>query len=141
MEENTQLIELLERMEKNSRRQVRLGRLQCLFSLAAAVFCGAAFLLLLNLLPQLLAVLPEIDAVLSQMQGVLSNLETATGQLAQIDLSGMVTGVDTLVSTAQQGLTETMNKLNTIDFQTLNKAIEDLAAVVEPLSKISKMFS
>ena len=32
----------------------------------------------------------------------------------------------------QDSLKQTMDKLNTIDFETLNKAIEDLAAVVQP---------
>lgn len=141
MDENKQMMELLTQMERSARRQVRLGRLQCVFSLAAACFCAGAFLLLLRVLPQLTQVLPQISSVLDQMQTVLANLETTTNQLAQIDLNGMVTGVDNLVTTAQQGLTETMGKLNTIDFATLNKAIEDLAAVVEPMSRILKAFS
>ena len=141
MEDNQKLLELLEQMERNSRKQVRLGRLQCLLSLTAAVFCAGAFVLLYQLLPQVLAILPQIDGVLNQMQGVLTDLGTTTEQLAQIDLSGMVTGVDTLVTTAQQGLNETFGKLDTIDFATLNKAIADLAAVVEPLSKISRLLS
>lgn len=141
MDENKQMLELLERMERNSRRQVRLGRVQCVFSLIAALFCGGAFLLLMEVLPQLTQVLPQIGSVLNQMQTVLNNLETTTEQLAQIDLSGMVTGVDTLVTTAQESLNQTMGKLNTIDFATLNKAIEDLAAVVEPMSRILKAFS
>jgi hypothetical protein len=48
--------------------------------------------------------------------------------------------VDALVSTGQQSLEQTMAKLNDIDFQTLNKAIKDLAAVVEPLAKMSSLF-
>lgn len=141
MEENRQILELLERMEKNSRRQVRLGRIQCLLTLVAAVFCGAAFLVLLRVLPQILEVLPQIDSVLNQMHTVLGNLETTTQQLAQIDLTGMVTDVDALVTTAQESLSQTMQKMNTIDLNTLNKAISDLAAVVEPMSKILRAFS
>lgn len=141
MDENKQMLELLQQMELNSRKQVRLGRIQCLFSLAAAVFCAATLLTVLWALPQLLSVLPQVGAVLSQMQTVLTNLETATQQLSQIDLTSMVTGVDTLVTTAQQGLSETFGKLETIDFKTLNEAIEDLAAVVEPMSRFFKAFT
>ena len=141
MEENRQMAEILERIEKNSRRQARFAAVQCLLTLVAAGFCGASFYLILRLLPEVAQVLPQIGNVLDQMQTVLANLETTTKQLAQIDLAGMVSGVDTLVSTAQQGITETMGKLNTIDFATLNKAIDDLAAVVEPMSRILKAFS
>ena len=74
-------------------------------------------------------------------QGILGNMETATEQLASIDLGGMVADVDALVTTAQNSLTETMKKLDTVDFKALNKAISDLSAVVEPLSKVMKAFS
>jgi hypothetical protein len=52
----------------------------------------------------------------------------------------MVNDVDSLVATAQESLEQTMQNLNTIDFQTLNKAIEDLSKVVEPMSKLMKVF-
>ena len=34
-----------------------------------------------------------------------------------------------------------MEKLNTVDFETLNKAIEDLSKVIEPLAKFFGMFN
>jgi hypothetical protein len=52
----------------------------------------------------------------------------------------MVNDVDSLVATAQECLEQTMQNLNTIDFQTLNKAIDDLAKVVEPMSKLMNVF-
>jgi len=57
-----------------------------------------------------------------------------------MDFTGMVEDVDTLVTTAQSSLEQTMGKLNSIDFNTLNKAIEDLSKVVEPMSKLMKVF-
>lgn len=134
MDENRTMVEILEKIEKNTRRQVWLGRMQCVFALVAALFCGGAFLMLWQ-------VLPQISTVLDQMQTVLANLETSTAELSQIDLPGMITGMDTLVTTAQESLNQTMEKLNTIDFTTLNKAIDDLAAVVEPLSRLLRALS
>ena len=52
----------------------------------------------------------------------------------------MVSGVDSLVTTGQQSLEATMEKLNSIDFEALNKAIKDLAAVTESLSKVTRIF-
>ena len=141
MEENKQTAEILARIEKHSRRQARFAALQCILTLTAALFCAAGFYLVWQILPLVTQALPQISAIMDQMQTVLANLETTTEQLAQIDLSGMVTGVDTLVNTAQNSLNDTMGKLNTIDFQTLNKAIADLAAVVEPLSKVLRVLS
>ncbi len=140
MEENKELLELLQKVEKANRQQVRLTRLVCIFALIAALCCAAVLVLVYSVLPQVTGILPQISTVVTQMQVVLGNLETATAQLSLLDFTGMVGDVEALVSTAQVGLEETMNKLNTIDFETLNQAIEDLAAVVEPLSKLANIF-
>ena len=133
MEENKELLELLQKIEKANRQQVRLTRVVCIFALVAALCCICTVGLVYN-------VLPQINTIISQMQIVLGNLETATAQLSVVDFSGMIADVEALVTTAQQSLDQTMNKLNTIDFQTLNKAIEDLARVVEPMSKLMNVF-
>lgn len=133
MEENKEVLELLKEIEKNSRRQARTGKLLCLLVLAM-VLCSAA------LCGVVLMLLPQVETVIVQMQGVLSNLEEATAQLAAVDFGSMVSNVDALVGTGQQSLQQTMEKLNSIDFKTLNKAIEDLADVVEPLARLTNMF-
>ena len=133
MEENREVLELLKEIEKNGRRQARTGKLLCLLVLAM-VLCSAA------LCGVVLMLLPQVETVIVQMQGVLSNLEEATGQLAAVDFGGMVSNVDALVATGQQSLNQTMEKLNSIDFKTLNNAIEDLADVVEPLARLTNMF-
>lgn len=133
MEENKELLELLKKIEKDNRQQVKLTRFVCIFALIAALSCICALGLVYN-------VLPQINLVISQMQTVLGNLETATAQLSVVDFSGMIGDVEALVTTAQEILNQTMSKLNTIDFQTLNKAIGDLAQVVEPMSKLMNVF-
>ena len=140
MEENKELLELLQKVEKANRQQVKLTRIICIFALIAALCCIGTLGLVYSVLPQITGILPEINEVVTQMQVVLGNLEEATAQLSGMDFAGMVSDVDALVSTAQEGLEQTMNKLNTIDFKTLNKAIEDLAKVVEPMSKLSSIF-
>ena len=140
MEENKELIVLLQNVEKANRQQVKLTRLVCIFALIAAICCGCTLWLVYSILPEIIQILPQISAVATQMQTVLSDLEQATRQLSVMDFTGMVEDVDTLVTTAQSSLEQTMGKLNSIDFETLNQAIEDLSKVVEPMSKLMKVF-
>ena len=133
MEENKELLELLQKIEKTNRQQVKLTRVVCIFALVAALCCICTVGLVYN-------VLPQINTIISQMQIVLGNLETATAQLSVMDFTGMDDDVDSLVATAQESLEQTMHNLTSIDFQTLNTAIEDLAKVVEPMSKLMKVF-
>ena len=140
MDENKELIALLQNIETANRQQVKLTRLVCIFALVAAICCGCTLWLVYSVLPEITQILPQISAVATQMQTVLSDLEQATRQLSVMDFTGMVEDVDTLVTTAQSSLEQTMGKLNSIDFETLNQAIEDLSKVVEPMSKLMKVF-
>ena len=140
MEENKQILELMQKMEKSTRQQVWLGRILCALVLVLVVCCGALLATVSSLLPQVETALVQFTQVMGQMEGLMGDLETVAATLAQADLGGMVENVDALVQTAQQSLALTMEKLNTNDFATLNQAIADLAAVVEPLAKIPSLF-
>lgn len=144
MTEQTDISKLLLQIEKNTHRQLVCSRIQCLFSLLAVLFCAGVLFLLISLMPQ-------IEQISAELETVLGNLETVTAQLAALDigeivhsaegdLRGMVENVDSLVSTSQAGISETLQKLASIDFDGLNRAIADFSAVVQKLSGFLKVF-
>lgn len=134
MEQNREMLELLRKIEKSNRQKVVTNVLVCLFMLAAAASCIAICFMISGLLPR-------VNELMGQLETVLANLEQTTRQLAALDLEAMVANVDSLAVYAQDSLAQTMEKLNTIDFETLNRAIEDLAKVIEPLAKFVGRFS
>ena len=87
------------------------------------------------------SVYAQLQSSTAQLQTILGNMETVSEELASLDLQGMVTGVETLVQTGQDSLEQTMGKLDTIDFDSLNKAIDDLSAVVEPMANFVNKFN
>lgn len=133
MENNTQI---LQQLADSNRKQLRLARIQCLFTVASAVFCLLLLLNVVRILPQIQALAEQISGLSSQAETVLTNLETVTDELAQADISGMVSSVDTLAQTSQSGIQQALEKVNAIDIQALNQAIEDLAKVVSPLANL-----
>ena len=140
MDNNQKLMDLLEQMEKANRKQVAYARLQFIFSVVAAICC--ILLLLAGV-----KVLPQLQEAALQAETVLTNLESVTTELAQADLIGMVenvdalvTNVDGLVGTSQEGVEQTMAKINAIDFDALNDAIKDLSDVIEPIAKFFNTF-
>lgn len=141
MSEDHNLRELLEQIELSTRKQMRFARLQFICTvLAAAVLIIFAI--------TCVRILPQFQEMVTQAEVVLSNLESVTTELAKTDLTGMVENIDALVanvdglvSTSQSGVEQTMEKINAVDFDALNKAIEDLSAVIEPLAKTVKRFS
>ncbi|MBQ4600111.1 MAG: hypothetical protein IJB17_00575 [Oscillospiraceae bacterium] len=146
--EDNKLMQLLQNIEKTNRRQAVGTAILCVLLAVTAVCCIVVFTSIHSLVPQ-------VDTALAQMQTVLEDMQTVTEELAAADLEGMVKNIDTmvtdvdgfigtaeglagnmdtLVATGQTSLEQTMAKLNAINFETLNKAIEDLAAVVEPIA-------
>jgi len=140
MEENKELLELLNKIEASNRKQLMYTRIQCIAAVLAVACFAGIFFLIKDFLPQISAIITEIPGVVEQMEIVLSNLEIVTSELTAVDFEGMVAGVNTLVQTGQLGLEQPVENLNAIDFDTLNQAIQDLADVVEPLAKFSKLF-
>lgn len=133
MDHNQEMLELLRKIEKSNRQKNVTNVIMCVFMLAAAASCVFIGLMVFRLMPQ-------VNGLLVQLETVLTDLEQTTGQLAALDLESMVTNMDSLAVYAQESLQQTMEKLDTIDFETLNKAIEDLAKVIEPLAKFFGRF-
>ena len=133
MEEKKELQEWMDRLEKFNHQQAKYARLQCLFTVVAAVCCVSLFVLVY-------IKMPAMRDVVVKMETVLENLETVTDQMADMDLATMVKNVDDLVATSQAGVEQAMDQLNAIDFNTLNRAIDDLADVVDPLAKFFNVF-
>lgn len=130
MEQN---IELLKRMEENSRKQLNYTRIQCFFSVVAAGCCIALLIMVMQMIP-------VVKDFVGQAEIILADLETATHNLSKIDLTGTIDNVNALLSTSQSGVEEAMDKINAIDFETLNSAINDLADVIKPLANAAKWF-
>lgn len=145
MENKQELREMLEK-------QNRYAKWQCIFTAAAALCCLGVFLLAFTVMPRVRAVAGQMETVLTgletvtgqlegQMDTILTNLDAVTEELAQADLAGMVQNVDELATTSQSAVEQAAEKLNIIDFETLNKAIQDLADVVEPLARFFNVFN
>lgn len=155
MEENKEILELLTQIKKDNSQQNLIGKIRCGLSAVSAVCFLITLILVISMLPRVNGLIGQADRIISQADGiitqangvmgqmetVLGNLEQTTNQLAEVDLQSMVEDVDSLVRTGQSSLEETMRKLDALDFETLNQAIEDLAAVIEPMAKFANLFS
>ena len=131
---------VLEQLEKLSRKQVRFARIQCIFSIVAAVCCLALVLWAVRILPQFRQAAETAQSLAGQAETVLTNLKSVTQELSQADIGSVVTNVDALVTTSQAGIEEAMEKISAIDIEALNQAIEDLNKVIEPLAKMANIF-
>ena len=140
MEENREMLELLKKIEESGRKQLLYTRIQCIAAVVAVASFVGIYFLIKDFLPQITTIVTEIPGVVAQMERVLGNMETVTRELTTVDFAGMIEGVNVLVESGQSGLEQTVAKLNSIDFEALNKAIVTLTEVIDPLAKFFKVF-
>ena len=133
METNQEMLKLM-------KRQAAYARIQCFFSILAAVCIGVLLIALFCVWPQMQQLAGEVHTVAVHAETVLDNLETVTEELAKADLAEMVNDVDTLVASSQTGVEQALEKIDAIDIDALNKAIKNLADVVEPLARFFNTF-
>ena len=125
--------EYMDRIEQLLKKQSNLILLQSVL-IAILALGGIALVVMVGRL------LPDLQVLMTQMESTLTDMEQITAQLAEADLKGMVDNVDQLVNSSQSAVEQAMEKLNGLDLDTLNKAIKDLASVIEPLAKFFNVF-
>lgn len=124
---------LLEKIEQNTRQQVMFTKILC-------ILCAVILICVLVATIFVIGAVGQVKELTEQAKFVMDNLDTVTWELANADLGSMVENMGTLAQDSQSIVEAAINKLDAINFEALNRAIEDLADIVEPLANISNFF-
>lgn len=138
MQDNQGVMQLLEKMAADNEAQSQYLKKQLFFT---RVFAAACCVLTIALLVVLLRVIPPL---LETMDKTVTALDQATETLVLVD--DTLTDIqslfeeDGLVGLSSEALIQATEKISMMDIESLNKAIEDLGAVVEPLANFFDRF-
>ncbi len=120
-------------MDDNNRKLLRMTRCGvCLLALLLAAVCAVSAILV----PRTLRTLEKVDGALTTLDSL---AETAEAALQAANETAQNT--NKLVADNADAVSEAMEKFNSVDFDSLNKAIKDLSDIVEPLAKVANMFN
>jgi len=117
--------ELLAEILAQQKKESRYGRIAVLVSL----------LLVLALAAALITLIPRAAALIDHAQSSLTKIDLL---LAQADT--LISNANTMITDNTQAVSETVGKLNEVDFAGLNEAIEGLNAAIRPLCELAKLF-
>ena len=86
---------------------------------------------------------PKAAHTLDHAEDALSSLDalSATASDALAAANEAAETANKLVADNADAVGEAMEKFNSVDFETLNRAINDLADIVEPLARVSNLFN
>lgn len=108
----------IERIEKSNAEQAKYARRQYRMSQVTAF---ASLLMLGTVVYTIAMLIPKINVTYQNIELVMENLRVITSDLAEMDLSQTIEGIE---------------KLNAIDIDSLNSAIKNLSDTVEPFADL-----
>lgn len=112
---------------------VKYMKKQCnLLRIIAAMVAGIFLVVLISAVQ----LVPKAADTIAQAEEVLGNLARVTEDLSDADLPGLIDNLNGLVTESGAGIQEAMETLGAVDIETLNEAIGDLQAIVEPLARL-----
>ncbi len=116
--------EILQEQLECARKQMRYSRITCIMATVMA----------LTLVISAVFVVPSLNRAADSIAQVSGQLEEL--QLQDLELAETLKDIDEFVITSEKGVQKTIEKLDAVDLEKLNEAIEALRNVVEPLRRI-----
>ncbi len=116
--------EILQEQLECARKQMRYSRIACIMATVMA----------LTLVISAVFVVPSLNRAADSIAQVSGQLEEL--QLQDLELAETLKDIDEFVITSEKGVQKTIEKLDAVDLEKLNEAIEALRNVVEPLRRI-----
>ena len=135
MEENKQIIEYLEELNKNSKKRLFYSRITAVLFFVIVLFVGVMVPVVISTLNTAQTALVNANDAVAQAKDVMGELSVTIG-----DMDKAIGSIDKLVEDSSETMVSAFDNINSIDFEGLNSAIEDLGNVVEPLSKFFGAF-
>lgn len=147
MENTSNTNELLQEILKYQKKNARLTRISAIAVLVMACVFAVALAFLIPKAVKLVEgasnSLAQVDELIDDTGVVMQNLNDISVEVNTVisDAQVLIDNSNTMVEDNTDAITETVQKMNQVDFETLNKAINDLSDVVEPLANFFNKFS
>ena len=129
---NASTEELLSQILVQQRREARATR----------VAAFAVLLLVIALLAVLAVFVPRAAALADHVQDSLTQADALLAEAGPMigEIGTMVENANTMLADNTEGVSEAVEKLNSIDFAALNEAIRGLSEAVGPLAQLARLF-
>ncbi|MCD8370242.1 MAG: hypothetical protein LUC94_07995 [Clostridiales bacterium] len=128
---------MMERIEASNAGQEKYAKKQYRMSQITAI---ASVLVLAIVIYVAATLIPQINNTFQNLDLIMKDLNVVTSELADADLEQMFSDVDQLVVSSEEGIQDALEKVNAIDIEHLNEAIQNLNDTVTPLAEFFNRF-
>lgn len=129
----------LEELVKNSKKMLFYAKIRTLATLVVAA--GIIFSVIV-VLPSVLGTVQQAKQVMAQVSDTIDLADTAIESITEMSksITGMGDNMDAFITENANSVEEIMKKIESVDFEGLNKAIKDLGDTVEPFANFFGKF-
>ncbi len=124
--------QLLEEIKRLSKKQVRWQRLSSLCIMGALV---ALVIVLFILIPRVLTTLDHLNLVATKIESSIEDIDVMVSEMTDASKN-----LNELVGDNSTALTDAIEKMANVDYDGLNKAIQDLQDAVGPMATFFNRF-
>ena len=128
MTEHELLVELVRQQDETARR----GKI---FVALMAVVAAVALISALILIPNMSRTQAEAEQLILSAKTSLEEVDVMVKNIEDLSVN-----VNTLVTDNADALTDSMEKIKNIDFNSLNRSIKNLSGILEPLAEFFNLF-
>ena len=135
--------DILAELLSYQKKEVRHARI---ITICGIVFALMLFIALISIVPKILSVvnhvqdsLVQVDELVADATVIIQNSTVKINTLVD-DAAVLIDNANTMITENTDAVSETVRKLNAVDFDKLNKAIADLDAAIEPLASFASIF-
>lgn len=127
----------LRRLEEQSALQTALAKKRLLYARLSAAFLAVTAIAVVWMVGQ---VIPQVERTLNIANTTMQDVDLVMEQLAFADIPGVLENLDQTLSEGRESIadaSDALQQVSSIDFASLNKAIQDLQGVLEnPLGSL-----
>lgn len=126
--ENMTDTELLIEIAKSQRKETKSGRISAIATVALAI----AFIITLSVfLPIAVSTLEKVNTTLTEAENV-----AIAAQESLDEIDSMVENFNGVIVDNTDSVNKALNKVGSFDVDSLNRSIEELASILDPLAKL-----
>lgn len=128
-----ELLTILKDIQQNEQKEMKYAKKQSRF----AMFMSAlGLVLVVGFLVYAFPLIGRVNQLMDNVNNVIEDTAEITNDLAEMDMKGLFEEVDGLVVQSQGTIEEAMDKISSLDIETLNDSINGLQSVIDPLAKM-----
>ena len=122
------------------KKMLRMLRISYITNLVLVIALIAAAVILI---PRTRAMSERVNTLMEQAKSTMKNTADSLSKFNKLgeDAEELIKNANKMVADNAGAVTETVNKLNEVDFVTLNEAIQNLNTAIKPLAEFAKMFN